>query len=130
MVIGGYEIIMTRGGNIDLGLRPRSILLLTSGHYNFISTSTKVHICIICGCISDPVVMQIIYLTFNLRIMLGMGSISAVGKNTSFCNSCLQPWNNLANTMLNQRAILIYHLTWALKLTCRDIFMIYHHHIC
>ena len=33
--------------NIDLGLRPRSILLLTSGHYNFISTSTKVHICII-----------------------------------------------------------------------------------
>ena len=64
---------------------------------------------------------DIIYLTFNLRTVLGMGSNSAVGKNTSFCISCLQPWNNLANTMLNQRAILIYHLTWALKLTCRDI---------
>ena len=60
--------------------------------------------------------MQIIYLTFNLRTVLGMGSNSAVGKNTSFCISCLQPWNNLANTMLNQRTILIHHLTWALSL--------------
>ena len=81
-------------------------------------TYTFIHVC---GCIYDPVVMQIIYLTFNLRTVLGMGSNSAVDKNTSFCISCLQPWNNLANTMLNQRAILIYHLTWALKLTCRDI---------
>ena len=51
-------------------------------------TYTFIHVC---GCIYDPVVMQIIYLTFNLRTVLGMGSNSAVGKNTSFCISCLQP---------------------------------------
>ena len=67
-------------------------------------TYTFIHVC---GCIYDPVVMQIIYLTFNMRTVLGMGSNSPVGKNTSVCISCLQPWNNLANTMLNQRAILI-----------------------
>ena len=51
-------------------------------------TYTFIHVC---GCIYDPVVMQIIYPTFNLRTVLGMGSNSAVGKNTSFCISCLQP---------------------------------------
>ena len=51
-------------------------------------TYTFIHVC---GCIYEPVVMQIIYLTFNLRTVLGMGSNSAVGKNTSFCISCLQP---------------------------------------
>ena len=45
----------------------------------------------ICGFSSDPVVMRIIYRTFNLRTMLGIRSNSAVGKNISFCNSCLLP---------------------------------------
>ena len=52
-------------------------------------TYTFIHVC---GCIYEPVVMQIIYLTFNLRTVLGMGSNSAICKNTSFCISCLQPW--------------------------------------
>ena len=57
----------------------------------------------------------------------GQGVEFRWGQEHFVCNSCLQPWNNLANTMLNKSAILIYHLTWALKLTCRDI---YRRHIC
>ena len=59
--------------------------------YNFEPVSIIINYTFICGFISDPVVMRIIYLTFNLRTVLDRGSNSAGGKNTSFCNSCLQP---------------------------------------
>ena len=56
--------------NIDLGLRPRSILLLTSGHYNFISTSTKVHISIIL--LNELVILlnELVILVIELVILL------------------------------------------------------------